>query len=106
DVCSSDLELQVEAVQLDGDPRVAHRGTDGLVMWQRPGRSVDEEQFQLGAGSGRAGAESGPFQQLPERGQAFLKPLGEALVIAVAELFLVDVGSHDRAAPSRRGTTA
>jgi hypothetical protein len=45
-------------------------------------RAVDEEQFELGTDRGGTGVEAGPFQQLPERGQAFPEPFGEARVIA------------------------
>ena len=85
------VEFQVEAVQLHGDPRIGHRGTDGLVVRQRPGRAVDQEQLELGTDGGGAGPEAGPFQQLPERGQAFLEPLPEARVVALVELFFVYV---------------
>jgi hypothetical protein len=44
----------------------------------------------------RAGAEAGPFQQLPERRQAFGEPLGETLVVTFVKFFRVDVGSHGR----------
>jgi hypothetical protein len=45
---------------------------------QRPGRAVDQEQFELGANGGGADPEARPFKQLPKRGQAFLEPFGEA----------------------------
>jgi hypothetical protein len=93
------VEFQVELVQLDGDPRIGRLGTDGLVAWQRPTRAVDQEQLQLGTDRGRAGPETGTFQQLPQRAQALREPFGEAQVITLIEQFLIYLGSHRRTSP-------
>jgi hypothetical protein len=69
-------------------------------MRQWPGRAVDQEQLELGTDSGWADPEAGPFEQLPERGQAFFEPFGEAGVVALVEFFLVYVGSDGRTSPS------
>jgi len=63
-------------------------------VWQWPGRAVDQEQLELGTYSGGACPEAGPFQQLPEPGQAFFEPLPEARVVALVELCFVYAGSH------------
>ena len=80
--------------------RVGRRGTDGLVAWQGPAPAVDQEQLQLGAHRGRAGPETGPFQQLPQRAQAFPQPFGEAQVIVLVKLLLIDLGSHRLTLPA------
>jgi hypothetical protein len=93
------IEFQVELVQLDGDPRIGRCGTDGLVARQRPARAIDQEQLQLGADRSGADPETGPFQQPPQRAQAFPQPFGEVQVIALGELFPIYLGSHRRASP-------
>ena len=92
------VQLQVEAVELDGDAGVGGQGPDGLVQRQRPGRAVDQEQLELGADRDRARPEAGPGEQLTQVGQAALEPLGEASVIALAELLPGDLLSHGRPA--------
>ena len=72
-------------------------------MRQRPPRAVNQEQLQLGADRDGTGTESRPVQQLAERGQAFVQPLGEARVVALAELFPIYLGSNRRISPSRAG---
>ena len=58
--------------------------------------AVDQEQLELGTDGGGAGPEAGPFQQLPERGQALFEPLPEVRVVALVELCFGYVGSHGR----------
>jgi len=84
----SGVEFQVAAAQLKRDPRVGRRRADRLVVRQRPGRAVDQEQLKLGAYRGGASSESRPFEQLPECEQAVLEPLPEARIIALIELSL------------------
>ena len=88
------VQLQVEAVQLQGDVLVVGVGKHGVVLRQRPPALVDQEQLQLGAEGGGAGAEAGPLQQLPERLQAAFQPLGEAGEVGFLELVTVDVDAH------------
>ena len=59
------VQLQVEAVQLDGDPGVGGQGADGLVQRQRPGRAVDQEHLELGADRGRARPKPGRPSSCP-----------------------------------------
>ena len=89
------VEFQVEPVQLERDPLIGRRGLDGLVARQRPGRAVNQEQLGLGAHGDRTSPEAGLFQQLPERGQAFLEPVPEARVVGLAELLFLYPCSHD-----------
>jgi hypothetical protein len=57
---------------------------------QRPGRTVDQEQLQLGTQGGRAHPEAGPRKQPAEGRQALGEPLLEAGVVKLLERLLVD----------------
>ncbi|HEX8133887.1 MAG TPA: hypothetical protein VF880_10715 [Actinomycetes bacterium] len=84
------VELQVEPVDLQDQPRVRGGGPDLLVARQRACPPVDQEQLQLGADRGRPDAEAGALQQPAEGQQALLEPLPEALVVDRVEPVPVD----------------
>jgi len=56
--------------------------------------AVDQEQLQLGADRGWAGAEAGPLQQPTEGQQALLQSLLEPLVVDRVEPLPVDRKAH------------
>ena len=61
------VQLQVEPVQLQVDAGVGRSRADRLIVLQRPGRAIDQEQLQLGAQRDRTHPEARPLEQLAER---------------------------------------
>jgi hypothetical protein len=93
------VQLQVEAVDLQDNARVGGLRPHGLVQWQGARPAVDQEQLQLGADRGRAGPEAGSLQQPAEHLQALLQPLLEAPVVERVEVLPVYREAHRRSAP-------
>jgi hypothetical protein len=88
------VDLQVEPVQLQGQAGVAGVLEDGLVPAQGVALVVDQEQLQLGPDGPGADPEPRLLQQLPQRLQAVLQPLGEGGVVGVVEPLAVDLDPH------------
>jgi hypothetical protein len=84
------VELQVEPVDLQDQPRVGGLGPDLLVARQGARPPVDQKQLQLGADRGRPDAEAGALEEPVEGQQALLEPLLEALVVDRVEPVPVD----------------
>ena len=89
-----EVELQVEAVDLQDDPGVGRLGPDHLVQRQGAALAVDQEQLQLGPDGGRAGPEAGTLQQPFQGDQAILQPLLEAPVVPRIEPLAIDRQAH------------
>ncbi len=66
------VQLEVEAIELDGDAWIRGRGAHHLVARQWPRRAINQGQFELGTDRGRAYPEARPFEQIAEYQQALL----------------------------------
>ena len=90
------VELQVEPVQLDVDPRVGGGSADGKVHGQRTAVEIDQDELKLGADAGGTQSEIRAGDQLPKLGQAFLEAHPKAPVLVVLKGIFLDVPSHGR----------
>ena len=90
------IQLQVEAIQLEGDPGVGGCSADRLVLQQWPRLTVDQEQLEFGTDHDRADSETRPFEQLAERQQALLESLLKPRVVGFIECIPVDPLPHRR----------
>jgi hypothetical protein len=96
------VQLQVEAVDLQHHPRVGGLVAHRLVAGQGPPLAVDQEQLQLGPDGGRPGPEAGTLQHPLQGRQALVQAPREPLVLQGVELLTVDGKAHVGADASRR----
>ncbi len=89
-----EVDLQVEAAQLQDHPVVPRRGAHLLVAAQRAAVRVDQEELQLGADGRGPGAEPGPAEQLAQRQEGVLQALPETPVLRLGEPLLGHLLSH------------
>jgi hypothetical protein len=86
------VALEVEAVELDRQPRIGRVGQYGVVGRKRPPRGVDQRQLHLRADRRRTLTEAGLREQQVERLELLPEPLAEAPGVVVVELFLIEPG--------------
>ena len=94
------VQLEVEAVDLQDHSGIGGVSPDCLIARQGATLVVNEEQLQLGPDGAGAGAEAGASQQPGQSEQAFLQAPLKPQVIGLVELLTLDRESHRRAVSS------